>query len=269
MANDFILKTEVFEGPLDLLLSLIEKKKLFINDLSLSKVTEEYLSYIKLLPEYSLSDRAEFIVIASTLLLIKARSLLPTIALTDEEQGSIEDLEMRLKELEIMRRASIGIKNNFGKFIIFPRGGFDGDFIKDVKVFAPSKDLSATSLAEAISRVVQALPKAAVLPKVAVKRVMSLEEVIGRLSDRIQSALSMSFREFSQTLKKDLEKDFPTDSKDETVAIQRFRHEKVHVIVSFLAMLELVKQGMLSVKQDNMFDEIEMERHDVGIPSYQ
>ena len=103
-STGFKIKTEVFEGPLDLLLSLVEKRKLFISDISLSKVTDEYIQHISDLPAYSMDDRAQFIVIASTLLLIKAKSLLPNMPLTEDEKGSIEDLESRLRELEVMRR---------------------------------------------------------------------------------------------------------------------------------------------------------------------
>lgn len=247
----FTIKTEVFEGPLDLLLSLVEKRKLFVNDIALAAVTEDYLAYINKLPEYSLNDRTEFIVIASTLLLIKARSLLPNIALTEEEKGSVEDLERRLKELEIMRRAGAVIKDQFGTRIIFPRGDIGQQF----QVFAPSKDITGEALSAAVFRVLQALPKKVELPKVVVKKVMSLEEMIGKLTTRINDALKMSFREFSKSHKS------ADGSRDDKV-------EKVHVIISFLAMLELVKQGSIDVRQDNMFDEIEMESQNVGVPRY-
>lgn len=80
---EFKIKTEVFEGPLDLLLSLVEKRKLFISDISLASVTDEYINHINKLPEYSMDDRTQFILIASTLLLIKAKSLLPNLPLTE------------------------------------------------------------------------------------------------------------------------------------------------------------------------------------------
>lgn len=151
----FTIRTEVFEGPLDLLLTLIEKRKLFINDISLAKVTDEYIEYIKLLPDYSLGDRAQFIYIASTLLLVKAKSLLPTLQLTEEENADIVDLERRLKELELMRKASEDIRKHFGSKIIFPRG----DFKLDIAVFAPGKDITIPGITDAIGRVLNSLPK--------------------------------------------------------------------------------------------------------------
>src|SRR4051812_32375972 len=93
----FLVKHEQFEGPLDLLLSLIEKRKLFINDISLAKVADDFINHIKNFEQFPIGESANFILIASTLLLIKSKSLLPTLQLTEEEQGSIEDLETRLK----------------------------------------------------------------------------------------------------------------------------------------------------------------------------
>ncbi len=242
----FTIKTEVFEGPLDLLLTLIEKRKLFINDISLSKVTDEYVQYIQRLGEYSLGDRTQFIYIASTLLLIKAKSLLPTLSLTEEEKTDIADLERRLKELEIIRKASLEVDSLFGKKYIFPRG----DFKIDVRVFVPSKDTTLDQITEAIGRVLNAIPKKQAEPKVKVKKTISIEEMMVRLTDRIKNAVRMSFREFSGG-KSLLDKG-----------------ERVHVIVSFLAMLELVKQGTIDAHQEGLFDEIHMETQEIGIPRY-
>src|SRR3989344_4410007 len=94
---EFKIHIEGFEGPLELLLSLIEKRKLPINDVSLASVTDEYILHIQQQKEFPLSETSHFILIASTLLLIKSKSLLPTLELTEEEAGDIENLERRLK----------------------------------------------------------------------------------------------------------------------------------------------------------------------------
>lgn len=245
-SGGFTIKTTVFEGPLDLLLTLIEKRKLFINDISLSKVTDEYVEYIKRLGDYSLGDRTQFIYIASTLLLIKAKSLLPTLSLTEEEKTDIADLERRLKELEIIRKASLEVQTAFGSKLVYPRG----DFKIDVKVFVPSTDTTLSNIQEAIGRVLTALPKKQTEPKVAIKKTISIEEMMIRLTDRITNAVRMSFREFSGG-KSLLD-----------------RGERVNVIVSFLAMLELVKQGTIEAHQEGLFDEIHMETQAIGIPRY-
>ena len=240
----FKVQTEVFEGPLDLLLSLIEKRKLFINDISLSKVTDDYIEHIRALPQFSIADSATFILIASTLLLIKSKSLLPTLDLSGEEQESIEDLERRLKEYQRIKELSLHVKEMFGKNMIFPQGTRS-----ITPVFSPQEGMTATTLFESIKEVLKSIPKIEALPKAIVKKVISLEEMIGSLTTRIQSNIKMSFRSFS--------KDFAMD-----------KEQKVNLIVSFLAMLELVKQGIIDVTQEKHFDDIQMETQTVGVPRY-
>jgi segregation and condensation protein A len=240
--NSFQIKTEVFEGPLDLLLNLIEKKKLFINDIALSKVADDYIAYLQNQAEFPIAQSADFLVIASTLLLIKSKSLLPGLSLTDDEKKDVSDLEKRLKIYQRIKELSVHIKNQFGKDIIFaaePR--------KAIPVFSPDQTMTKENLLAAIISVIKALPKAAEnIPKAVVKKVISLEEMIGDLTKRIQSSIKLSFREFAKVGKE----------------------ERVNVIISFLAMLELVKQGVVSVKQNNHFDDIEIETQSTGVPHY-
>jgi segregation and condensation protein A len=241
LENSFKIKTEVFEGPLDLLLNLIEKRKLFINDIALSKVADDYITYLQNLEHFPIADSADFLVIASTLLLIKSRSLLPNLNLTEDEQQDIGDLEKRLKIYQRIKELSIHIKEKFGKEIIFsaePR--------KAVPIFSPDKNMTSNNLLTAILSVIKALPKIENIPKAIVRKVISLEEMIGNLTSRIQSSIKLSFREFAMVGKE----------------------ERVNVIISFLAMLELVKQGVVSVKQNNQFEDIEIETQNTGLPHY-
>ncbi|OHA17636.1 MAG: hypothetical protein A2664_03375 [Candidatus Taylorbacteria bacterium RIFCSPHIGHO2_01_FULL_46_22b] len=239
--KSFTVKTPSFEGPLDLLLDLIEKRKLAINEVSLSKVADDYISYIQSLSEFPIASSAHFILIASTLLLIKSKSLLPSLALSEEEQGSIADLERRLKMYARARELSKHIRLRFGREIIFgPEQRIQ------VTVFSPDKLTSSNNLSTALRELLHKLPKASVLAKAIVQKVVSLEEMITNLTERIKSNLKLNFKEFASIGKK----------------------EKVHIIVSFLAMLELVKQGIISVKQDGQFDDIVMETEKLDVPSY-
>jgi len=240
--NAFQIKTEVFEGPLDLLLNLIEKRKLFINDIALSKVADDYIAYLQGQNKFPIAQSADFLVIASTLLLIKSKSLLPGLNLTEDEQRDVGDLERRLKIYQRIKELSIHIKNQFGKEIIFaaePR--------KAIPVFSPDQTMTKDNLLTAIISVIKALPKAVEnLPKAAVRKVISLEEMIGNLTTRIQSSIKLSFREFAKVGKE----------------------ERVNVIISFLAMLELVKQGIVNVRQNSEFEDIEIETQQTGVPHY-
>lgn len=240
--EQFKVKTSHFEGPLDLLLDLIEKRKLFINDISLAKVADDYIEYVRSLEQFPLADSANFVLIASTLVLIKSKSLLPNLALSEEEEQSIGDLERRLKLYKRIKELSTHVRDRFGSHMIFPKS--DSRMI--TPVFTPSKDTSLANLMSAIKRVLQELPKKELLPKAIVKKVLSLEDAIEGLTQRIKTSLQMSFRQFANVGKE----------------------EKVTIIVHFLAMLELVKQGVIMVKQEKDFDDITIQTEAIGTPQY-
>jgi len=238
----FSIKTDVFEGPLDLLLTLIEKRKLLINDISLSSVTDDFILYTKKIKDFPISQAAHFVLVASTLLLLKSRSLLPTLTLTDEEEGNIEDLERRLQLYKYFKKMSHRIADRFGKNIIFPR-----TFVKSSEpLFVPQANLTVELVNSSIKDVLKYLPEKTFTPSVTVQKMISLESMIESLADRIQKNIRMSFKEFSGMGKS----------------------EKINVIMSFLAMLELVKQELIAVNQDEHFGDIVMENQKVGVPSY-
>src|SRR3989344_738418 len=119
-AYSYIVKTGSFQGPLDLLLDLIEKRKLPISEVSLAGVADDYITYVKTLSEFPIAMSAHFILIASTLLLIKSKSLLPNLELSDEEKGGIEDLERRLRLYQRSRDLGRHVRALFGNAVIFP-----------------------------------------------------------------------------------------------------------------------------------------------------
>lgn len=240
--EQFKIKTEQFEGPLDLLLSLIEKRKLHINDIALAGVTDDFIAHLQQHQEYPMEQSAHFILVASTLLLIKSKSLLPTLELSEEESQSIEDLEKRLKEYQKIKEVSIHVQKLFGISPLYWK-----TTSKREPIFAPDASMIMDNLYEAMKTVLLHLPKKKEkLPEVVVKQVMSLEDMIEKLTDRVTSGLRMTFKEFSA----------------------EHKEERVNVIVSFLAMLELVKNGLLKVEQQGSFDEIHMETDQVGTPRY-
>src|SRR3954469_6101774 len=114
MMAAFTVKTQAFEGPLDLLLDLIEKRKLFVSDIALAKVTDDFIEHVRKFENLPMGESAHFILVASTLLLIKSKSLLPELALTDDEQGDIRDLETRLKIYKRIKDASKHVEKMFG-----------------------------------------------------------------------------------------------------------------------------------------------------------
>jgi len=236
----FTITTQHFSGPLDLLLELVEKRKLHINDIALASVADTFLEYIRGQVELPKDEAAHFLVVASTLMLIKSASLLPGLVLTEDETASIHDLEVRLALFQKIKEGAELVSSVFGKRPLFFRTERPV-----ITMFAPANDASVESLRTALTNIIAALPKIENLPEVIIRKVVSLEEVIGDLMERVQQTLSISF------------KDFVGGSR-----------EKVDVIVSFLGMLELVKQGAITVSQGDHFSDIQMESTDVSVPRY-
>ncbi len=237
--NYFKIKTSSFEGPFNLLLSLVEEKKLFINDVSLAEVTEDFLKYIQTIGSMKPEEITAFVSVAATLILIKSKSLLPNLSLTEEEKSDISSLEVRLKLYEIFSKLGEEVKANFGKNIIFA----PGERKHRVLVFLPDDQITKDSMMAFAGSALLKVPKKAVMQEVEVKKVISIEEMIDRLTDRIQNTLSMNFREFA--------------------GAAETREERVTVIVGFLAMLELVRQGILDAAQESNFEDIIIEKQTV------
>jgi len=233
-----------FEGPLDLLLSLIEERKLFVNEISLAEVTNDYIAYIKSLNDVSnskhIANVSYFILISATLILIKSKSLLPNLELTDDENDKIVDLEQRLKLYKIIKEASILIKNDFGTKIIF----MPNERIWSEPIFSPDPLITVSNMKESIVDVLNHIPKKAEkLPDIEVKKVINIDEIINSLTSRIENTINVSFKKFTEG----------SGAKTQEEA-------KVHVIISFLAMLELVREGIIDVIQNNSFDDIEINK---------
>jgi segregation and condensation protein A len=242
--SQYTIKQGGFEGPLDLLLSLIEQHKLFVNEISLAEVTNDYVTYVKSISdiptEKQIADVSYFVLVAATLILIKSKSLLPDLELTEDETEKITDLEQRLNLYRIIKNASLDIKNEFGLKIIF----WPNDRIWGEPLFVPAESITTSSIGESISEVLANLPVIEEKkPEVEIKKIINLDQVINSLTARIQNAMNISFREFSKSH-----------------GAQNAQEEKIHVIVSFLAMLELVREGIIDVIQKTSFGDIEMNK---------
>ena len=235
-------KTPVYEGPLDLLLELIEKRKLLINDISLAAVCDEYLARIQSQEHLPVGETAEFIALAATLLLIKSRSLLPNLALSEDESRDIKELEYRLAVYRLLKEAARGLERRLESPALF-----EGAAPALPPLFLPDDSIAAAGVRAAAQALIEGFPSMLVLPKVAVKKIMSLEEMIDKLAARVSAALRLSFKEFSGAGKK---------------------AERGEVIVGFLALLELVKHGILKATQGERFGDIVLEADAVSTPTY-
>ncbi len=238
--NNYTVRTPAFEGPFGLLLELIEKRKLSVSDLSLSQVTDDFIQHVRSLADFPMEDAAEFIQVAATLLLIKSRSLIPDLELSGEEEQDVDDLKRRLVAYERAREAAKELGRLFGRSVMVSAGERAPDVM-----FSPAKDMTLAALEAALRSALAELEKEEQLPEARVKPMVTIEEMMDRLLTRVQSAITMSFKDFSGDAK-----------------------EKVEVIVSFLALLELVKQGAVDVAQHETFSDIRITNTSAETPKY-
>ncbi|MES2994928.1 MAG: ScpA family protein [Patescibacteria group bacterium] len=240
VATRFHIKTESYEGPFELILDLIERRQLSINELSLAQVTDDYIQHVRGHGTFPMEDAAQFIGIAATLLLIKSKSLIPDLELTGEEEEDMDDLKRRLAEYERVREMMRELSRIFGKNVMVSAG----ERAPEV-VFAPARDLTLAKLESALADALAALEKEEKLPEARVRPLVTIEEMMDTLLTRVQKAMTISFKEFSGTAK-----------------------EKVEVIVSFLALLELVKEGAVEALQSGSFSDISITNTSSSVPHY-
>jgi segregation and condensation protein A len=236
----FTVRTSSFEGPFELVLELIEKRRLSVSELSLAQVTDDYIEHVRSQASFPMEDAAEFIGVAATLLLIKSKSLIPELELSPDEEGDVEELKDRLRQYEKTRDAARELARIFGVHVMVSAGERE----PEVR-FSPSRDLSLTSLEKALQTVLSALDKEEKLPEVRVRPLVTIEEMMDRLTAKVQKALTMSFADFAGD-----------------------KAEKVEIIVSFLALLELVKQGAVEASQYAVFGDIKITNSASSVPKY-
>lgn len=229
-------RLEQFEGPLEVLLTLIEKEKLDITELSLAKIADQYLQFLESSEEISLENLASFLSVATRLILIKSRALLPIISFTEEEEQSIEDLESHLRLYQRYRDAAKSLEELFAKN---RTAAGRESFLGLESIFYPPQDLTKEHLRDTFASVLGTIPLFEALPESELRTIITLEDRILHLKDNLSSRAESSFHELIGNAK-----------------------EKVEIIVSFLAMLELIKQRYISVQQEKFFSDIRIKRHE-------
>lgn len=224
MAFDITLDS--FEGPLDLLLHLIKKKDLEISEIQISEITADYLEYINLMKELNIEIAGEFLVMASTLMQIKAKSLLPSEADKGEDEEEPFD-QLKNKLLEYQKYKEIGkllsyklIENSQVYYRPAPIVN-KHDFVLDATLF---------DLMESFKEALAALPDNV---KEIIYQEIPIEEKIREIIDILQGRQYVSFTE-----------------------ILKMQKTRMALIVSFMAVLELIKNKQIAAKQSELFSEI-------------
>ena len=235
------IKINVFEGPLDLLLHLIEKNKVDIYDIPISEITSQYLSYIQQMEKEDLDVMSEFLVMAATLLKIKAKMLLPGKE-EEEEKDPREELVRRLIEYKIYKYASLQLKQRE---------------MTAEKSFFRSPDIPPQILAYK-----EDVDPSEILSDVTLQR---LSEVFSFVMKKRQQKVDPIRSEFGQIKQEEIKLE---DKITEVMNyIEKYRNIKFYdlldeqetkevLIVTFLSILELMKVGKISVRQEDIGDDI-------------
>lgn len=224
------VRTEQFEGPLDLLLKLIEEQQMDITTLSLANVTEQFLDYVRQLQEKNPMHLADFLVIAAKLLVIKSKALLPNLDISLEEEESAMDLTHQLLVYKKFKEAAKYLRRfDLRRMQSWPREPEPFEFI----TFLPDPSITPYTLSFAVSKIASELKEIVKLPKQVMAEVVSISEKIDHLqkhiAEKIETSLSVLIKEAKS---------------------------KTEVVVTFLALLELIKQRILTVEQNALFEDI-------------
>ena len=245
----FHIRTKTFQGPIQLLFSLIEKKELPINDISLAEISGDFIRFVQEHEqEIPLSEIAQFISLISTLVLIKAKALLPSLELEEEEEGDIEELKRRLKLYKLFKEGAKVLKLHIRERRPFlaPRQRTRVERIS----FSPPNNLGVHSLKTSLQALVGEIEHLSPKQKVAKGRIrihVHIHEITEKLMRRIaESRESVPFRRFVQSLLQFQKRD----------AYYRAEAERTYTLVSFLASLELNKNGEINMEQEELFSEI-------------
>lgn len=233
------LKLEKFTGPLEKLLELIEERKMEIAEVSLAAVTDDFLDYLRKLEKVEMPMLADFIVVASRLVLLKSRSLLPGLELSGEEEEDIHELEWRLriyKEIKPMIKfLAAEWHKRQGEFSrpYFLEGGFSPMSSAGAEgIFFPGSKLNLEELAGALTGIIQSFKSLNLETETIKEKIISLEEKIQEVMARLQSRGEDSFQELAEA-----------------------KH-RAEVIIIFLAILHLAREKLVQLEQKGHFSDI-------------
>lgn len=240
------VKLEAFEGPLDLLLHLIEKNKIDIYDIPIALITEQYMEYLNAMEKQDLDNMSEFLVMAATLLKIKSRMLLPQEQTEEEEfEDPRQELVERLLEYKMYKYASLELKDMhldadkmfFKKSTLPPEVA---DFKEEVPLEELLSDLTLSKLNDIFRSVMK-------------KQVDKIDPVRSKFGKIEKEEVNFSEKMFHvQTY--GLE-----NKKFSFRRLLEAQADKMEVIVTFLCILELMKMGRISIVQEEIFDDIWIE----------
>lgn len=232
------IKIHQFEGPLDLLLNLIEQQQLDITQISLAQVTEQFLKYVKELEQIDATQLADFLGIAAKLLVIKSKSILPSLEVETPEEEAEEDLTEKLLRYKQFKEAGKYFKELDSR----RQQSFTRTMVFSQRInFWPDPAVTGDVLRDSIGKVLDSLKELDNLPKAKIKEAISIQEKIQALQVTLSGQIQTKLSDLLKTAK-----------------------NKEEVIITFLALLELIKQRMFSVDQDELFADVTIKQYTVS-----
>jgi segregation and condensation protein A len=243
-AAPYKVRLEVFEGPLDLLLYLIRQEEIDIYDIPVARITRQYLDYLEFMKSLDIELAGEFLVMAATLLKIKSRMLLPRHEeLGEEIEDPRKDLVQQLLEYKKFKEIAERLgEKEYQQRRMFPRprGGFD-NAAEIVPPEPPAPEVGMFELLTAFRQVLERIDK------------LKLYEIVGEdisIEERIDFLLHVITRRRRMTFMELFENE----------------HRRLVMVVTFFALLELMRLGRVSVRQESLFGEIFIECSDQPPP---
>ncbi len=236
METDYKVKLEIFEGPLDLLLYLIKRDEIDIYEISIERITRQYLEYLQAFKELKIDVAGEFVVMAANLIYLKSRSLLPLDQQPPEEDADEDDprwdLIRQLIEYKKFKEAAVQLHDReLDQERIFVRDGGGGS-TSDAPLTL--HEVGIFQLIHAFQEVIKRIEAREDLGEIFAER-FSVSDKIETILERIANGGSVRFSElFGQIA------------------------SRIEIVVTFLALLELIRLNQVRALQRQMFDEIEI-----------
>ena len=237
--NDLLIGD--FEGPLDLLLHLIKQEKKNIFDISITEITEKYVDYIKKMEELNLDIASEYLVMAAELIEMKSRHLLP-IENKQENEEEVENPEEELKKRLLEYQKYKETKNTFLE-LAEKRSNYYTKTPEKMTLYTDKKiinnnEVTANDLLNALQKLLERRLYQKPLNTKITQKELSVKERVDKISNTLKKEKTIRFDDLFDNF------------------------EKSYVIVTFLSILEMAKNGEINLKQKNNFDEIYLERVD-------
>lgn len=241
------VKLQVFEGPLDLLLHLLEKNKVNIYDIPIVEITNQYMEYIARMQHEDLNVMSEFLVMAATLLDIKSRMLLPVDEEDEEEEDPRAELVQRLLEYKMYKCISLELKDrqmDAQKVLYKPP-----TVPKEVREYEEPVDLAVLLSDVTLSRLNDIFKS---IMKKQVDKIDPVRSKFGKIEkEEIPLEDKMAYVEAYAGV----------HASFSFKALLLAQRSKMEIIVTFLAILELMKMGKITISQEYIFDDIRIVSH--------